>query len=366
VTPLRNALVIGGVVGVLSGGAAIVMTARGGQAPAQPVATVPETSSIATVPGISVGHYTLSERPTGCTVILAANGATGGVDVRGGAPGTAETDLLSPHNTVEKVNAIVLSGGSAFGLAARDGVMKFLDEKKIGYATGGGPVPIVPAAILYDLTVGGRPEIRPGSDCGYRAAAAASATEVAEGNVGAGAGATVGKSMGPGRAMKGGIGTIALVTGDGLIVGAIVAVNAVGSVVDPRTGRPVAGVRTADGRGLEDPFALVRRGVLQHEPAREATTIGVIATNARLTKAQAQKVAEMAHDGMARAIVPSHTPSDGDTLFVLATGDRAGDANVGTIGALAAEALADAIVRAVRAARSIPGFPAAIDIGIVK
>jgi L-aminopeptidase/D-esterase-like protein len=172
--------------------------------------------------------------------------------------------------------------------------------------------------------------------------------------------------MGASRAMKGGIGTIALVTGDGLIVGAIVAVNAVGSVVDPRTGRPVAGVRTADGRGLEDPFALVRRGVLQREPAREATTIGVIATNARLTKAQAQQVAEMAHDGMARAIVPSHTPSDGDTLFVLATGDRTGDANVGTIGALAAEALADAIVRAVRAARSIPGFPAAIDIGIVK
>jgi L-aminopeptidase/D-esterase-like protein len=356
--------VIGGVVCVVSAGAAIVGTAHGRQTPptAATAPAVPKTSTIATVPGITVGHYTLSERLTGCTVILATNGATGGVDVRGGAPGTAETDLLSPHNTVEKVNAIVLSGGSAFGLAARDGVMKFLDEKKIGYPTGGGPVPIVPAAILYDLTIGGRPEIRPGADCGYRAAAAASAADVAEGNVGAGAGATVGKTLGAGRAMKGGIGTTALVTSDGLIVGAIIAVNAVGSVVDPRTGRPVAGVRTADGRGLEDPFALVRRGVLQREPAREATTIGVVATNARLSKAQAQKVAEMAHDGMARSIVPSHTPSDGDTLFVLATGDRTGDANVGTVGALAAEAVADAIVRAVRAARSIPGFPAAVDI----
>ena len=162
--------------------------------------------------------------------------------------------------------------------------------------------------------------------------------------------------------MKGGIGTTALVTSDGLIVGAIVAVNAVGSVIDPRTGKAIAGVRTADGRSLEDPFALVRRGVLQREPAREATTIGVIATNARLSKSQAQKVAEMAHDGMARAIVPSHTPSDGDTLFVLATGERTADSNVGTIGSLAAEAVTDAIVRAVRAARSIPGFPAASEI----
>jgi L-aminopeptidase/D-esterase-like protein len=309
-----------------------------------------------------VGHFTLSERPTGCTVILAANGATGGVDVRGGAPGTAETDLLAPDNTVEKVNAIVLSGGSAWGLDARSGVMRFLGEKKVGYRTAGGPVPIVPAAILYDLTIGGSPEIRPGPECGYRAAAAARAGQIEEGNVGAGAGATVGKTMGGNRAMKGGIGSAALVTSDGLIVAAIVAVNAAGSVVDPRTGRPVAGVRTADGRALDDPFALVRRGVIQPAPARENTTIGVIATNARLTKAQAMKVAEMGHDGMARAIVPSHTPGDGDTLFTLATGDRAGDPNVGAIGALAAEAVADAILRAVRAARGLPGYPAAADI----
>lgn len=321
--------------------------------------------SITAVPGISVGHFTLSERPTGCTVILAANGAVGGVDVRGGAPGTAETDLLSPENTVERVNAVVLSGGSAFGLAARDGVMKFLAEKKIGYRTSGGAVPIVPAAILYDLTIGGRPDVRPTAECGYKAAAAATLGLVDEGNVGAGAGATIGKMLGAGRAMKGGVGSTALIAPGGLIVGAIVAVNAVGSVVDPRTGRPVAGVRTPDGRALEDPFALVRRGATPAGPARgghENTTIGVIATNARLTKAQARKVASMAHDGMARAIVPSHTPSDGDTLFVLATGDLAVDANVGTVGMLAAEAVTDAIIRAVRAARSLPGYPAAGDI----
>lgn len=319
--------------------------------------------NITTVPGITVGHVTLTERPTGCTVIMApANGAVGGVDVRGGAPGTVETDLLAPDNTVERVNAIVLSGGSAFGLATRDGVVTYLAEKKIGYRTGARPVPIVPGAILYDLSIGGRPEITPGSDCGYKAAAAATAGEIEEGNVGAGAGATIGKMMGGGRAMKGGLGSSALVMSDGLIVGALVAVNAVGSVIDPRTGKPVAGVRTADGKGLEDPFAIVRRGVVQPGPAREATTIGVIATNARLTKAQALKIAEMAHDGFARAIVPSHTPSDGDTIFVLATGDFGAEPNVGSIGALAAEAMADAIIRAVRAARSIPGYPAAGDI----
>jgi L-aminopeptidase/D-esterase-like protein len=287
--------------------------------------------------------------------------------VRGGAPGTVETDLLSPENTVERVNAVFLSGGSAFGLATRDGIVKFLADKKIGFATGAGPVPIVPGAILYDLNIGGRPDIRPGADCGARAAAAAKAGPIDEGNAGAGAGATVGKLLGAARAMKGGIGSTALQTSDGLIVGAIVAVNAVGTVFDPRTGKAVAGVRTADGRALDDPFAIVRRGVLQQGPARggssgENTTIGVVATNARLTKAQARKVAQMAHDGMARTIIPSHTPSDGDTLFVLATGDRAGDPNVGTIGALAAEAVSDAILRAVRAAKGLPGYPAASEI----
>lgn len=332
------------------------------QAPAPVAKPSPAASNVTAVPGITVGHFTLTERPTGCTVILAANGAIGAVDVRGGAPGTVETDLLSPENTVERVNAVFLSGGSAHGLAVRTGIDKFLFEKKVGYPTGSGPVPIVPGAILYDLGIGSRPDVWPDADCGYKAAAAAKAGTIEEGSVGAGAGATVGKMMGGGRAMKGGVGSAALVTTDGLIVGAIVAVNAVGSVVDPRTGKPVAGVRTADGRGLEDPFALVRRGVLQSGPARENTTIGVVVTNARLTKAQAQKVVRMAHDGMARAIVPSHTPADGDTLFMMATGDRTADPNIGTIGALAAEAVADAIIRAVRTARGLPGYPAASDI----
>lgn len=341
--------------------AAVVVASQGSAPGSQAVS--PSIRNITTVPGITVGHFTYSERPTGCTVVLAPPaGAVGGVDVRGGAPGTVETDLLSPKNLVERVNAIVLSGGSAFGLDARSGVMKFLAEKNIGYRTGARPVPIVPGAILYDLSIGGRPDITPGPDCGYKAAAAAKAGEIEEGNVGAGAGATIGKNGGNGLAMKGGLGSTALVTQNGLIVGAIVAVNAVGSVIDPRTGKPVAGVRTADGKGLEDPFAIVRRGLVQPGPAREATTIGVITTNARLTKAQALKVAEMAHDGFARAIVPSHTPSDGDTIFVMATGDLAGDPNVGSIGSLAAEAMADAIIRAVRAARSIPGYPAAGDI----
>ena len=318
-------------------------------------------TSITDVAGIRVGQVTLAERPTGCTVVMADGGATGAVDVRGGAPGTRETDLLAPDNTVTQVNAIVLSGGSAFGLDTATGVMRFLSENKIGYATSGGPVPIVPAAILYDLTIGGRPEIRPDASCGYAAAQRAGPT-VEEGSVGAGAGATIGKMMGSGRAMKGGIGTASVTTTDGLVVGAIIAVNAVGSVIDPRTGRAIAGVRTADGRGLEDPFALVLRAVVSAASERENTTIGVVATNARLTKAQALKVVEMAHDGLARAIVPAHTPSDGDTLFALATGRLERDGNVGTIGALAAEVVSQAIARAVRAARGLPGYPAVADL----
>lgn len=322
----------------------------------------PAPDDITAVAGITVGHAVRAERPTGCTVVLAARGAIGAVDVRGGAPGTVETDLLAPGRTVERVHAVVLSGGSAFGLDTRTGVVRYLEEKQIGFRTAAGPVPIVPGAILFDLMVGGRPEIRPGAECGYAAARSAASGPIAEGSVGAGAGATVGKLLGHERAMKGGIGSAALRTDDGLVVGAIVAVNAVGSVVDPRTGRPVAGVRTADGRALEDAFALARRGATLAAPAREHTTIGVVATNARLTRAQAQRVAVMAHDGLARAIVPSHTPADGDVLFVLATGDLARDVDAGAAGALAAEAVTDAILRAVRAARGLPGYPASAEI----
>lgn len=293
------------------------------------------------------------------------------MDVRGGAPGTRETDLLDPRNTVQQVHAVVLSGGSAFGLDSATGVVRYLEEKGVGYDVGIAKVPIVPAAILFDLGVGGKPSVRPGADCGYRAAQAASAGPIAEGNVGAGAGATVGKSAGPGRAMKAGIGTASIKTPDGLVVAALVAVNAVGDVVDPATGRVVAGVRTADGKGLADARTMVRKGEIGGRrgatPApsprpMENTTIGVIATNAALTKAQAQKVAQMAHDGFARAISPAHTPSDGDTIFALATGTHPGEANLSLIGALAAEVMADAILRAATQAVGLPGHPAARDL----
>jgi L-aminopeptidase/D-esterase-like protein len=354
VARVRFSLVVGFVaLGLAASWAAL--RGRGAQSPA-PAAT------LTAVPRIRVGHQTLSSRPTGCTVVIADGGAVAAVSVRGGAPGTRETDLLAPESTVQQANAIVLSGGSAYGLDAASGVMQFLGEQGVGFATSAGPVPIVPAAILFDLNIGGHPEIRPDAACGYAAARNATAAAVEEGSIGAGAGATVGKLMGDARAMKGGIGSSALRLDSGLIVGVIVAVNAVGTVVDPHTGRPIAGVRTADGRSLEDPFGLVRRGIAPSGPARESTTIGVIATNARLTKAEARKVADMAHDGIARAVVPSHTPNDGDTLFVFATGTLATAVSVSAAGALASEAVGDAIVRAVLAARGLPGYPAAADI----
>jgi L-aminopeptidase/D-esterase-like protein len=240
--------------------------------------------------------------------------------------------------------------------------MRYLDEHHIGFPVGAIVVPIVPAAILFDLNVGGHPEIRPDASCGYRAATSASSGSIEEGSVGAGTGATVGKTAGANRAMKGGIGTSAIHGAGGLVVGAIVAVNAVGTVIDPRTGKPVAGVRTPDGKSLADPFQVIRGGGTGASSLGANTTIGVVATNARLTKAEALRIAEMAQDGIARAIVPSHTPSDGDTLFVLGTGELRADTNVGVVGQLAAEAVTDAILRAVRLAKGLPGFPAASDI----
>jgi L-aminopeptidase/D-esterase-like protein len=324
----------------------------------------PGNLTLTAVPGIKVGHHTITERPTGCTVILVEAGATAGVDVRGAAPASAETDLLKPVNLVQQVYAISLSGGSAFGLDSRSGVMRYLDEKNIGFkAYGSINVPIVPAASLIDLNVGNNPKIRPTADCGYRAAQAASTAPVAEGDVGAGTGATIGKSAGSGRAMKGGIGSAAIRMPDGLIVAALVAVNAAGDVIDPATGKVVAGVRTADGKSLADARALLTSGALR-QPARlgENTTLGVVATNATLTKTQATKVAEMAHDGFARAIYPSHTMGDGDIVFALATNAQSASADVSRVGALAAQVVADAIVRAARQATSIPGYPAARDI----
>ena len=320
---------------------------------------------ITDVAGIKVGQITRSERLTGCTVVLVEAGAVGGVDVRGSAPGTIETDLLDPVNLVQQVHAVFLSGGSAFGLDVAAGVRKFLSERKIGFETKVAKVPIVPGAILFDLGVGNRPDIWPTADCGYRAAAAATGGPVAEGNVGAGAGATVGKLGGGGGAMKGGLGTASIAVpagGDTLVVGAIVAVNAVGDVIDPHSGNVVAGVRTPDGKSLGDARKLLRTGTAQPAQPGQNTTIGVIATNARLTKAQATKVAQMAHDGLARAIYPAHTMGDGDAIFALATGGI-DNSDVSRIGALAADAMTEAIVRAVRKAEGIPGFPAAKDLG---
>jgi L-aminopeptidase/D-esterase-like protein len=321
------------------------------------------------VAGLKVGQYTLAERPTGCTVILVdGEGVPGGVAQRGAAPGTRETDLLDPLNLVDKVNAIVLAGGSAFGLDAAQGVVKYLDERKIGWDVGAaGVVPIVPSAILFDLGFGGDAKIRPTADCGYRAVTAATDGPIAEGNVGAGAGATVGKTLGPSRSMKGGIGTASITLPDGLTVGAIAAVNALGDIVDPATGNVVAGVRTADGKSLADVRKLIRSGALSAPPGRPGgnTTIAVVATNARLTKTEINRVALMADDGLSRAISPAHTMADGDTVFSLATGRWNGRANVTVIGALAADVLAEAIVRAVTEARSSGGLPSARDLDSV-
>jgi len=295
-------------------------------------------------------------------ILVEGDGAAGGVSQRGGAPGTRETDLLDPLNMVDKVNAVVLAGGSAFGLDAATGAVKWLDEHNIGYDVRIAKVPIVPAAILFDLPVGGNPKIRPTADCGYRAAQAASSDPVPEGNVGAGAGATVGKLGGPNRAIKSGLGSSAIRMPNGLVVAAIVAVNAVGDVVDPSNGRIVAGVRNEDG-SFADARKLLRSGALAVRPrAGENTTIGLVATNAKLSKDEINRVALMADDGFARAIVPSHTNADGDTVFGLATGRWTGDADVTLVGALAAEAMADAIVRAATQATGIPGLPAARDL----
>ncbi len=295
-------------------------------------------------------------------IVVDGEGAAGGVSQRGGAPGTRETDLLDPSNMVDKVNAVVLSGGSAFGLDAATGTVKWLEEHNIGWDVRIAKVPIVPAAILFDLGVGGNPKIRPTADCGYRAAAAASSAPVPEGTIGAGAGATVGKTGGPGRSMKAGLGSYSITLPNGLSVGAIVAVNAVGDIIDPDTGKIVAGVRNPDGT-FADARTLLRTGQTGPRPrAGENTTIGLVATNARLTKTQAQRMALMADDGFARAIYPAHTVGDGDTVFALATGQWAGEADVTQIGALAAEVMARAIVRAATEATGLPNLPAARDL----
>jgi len=307
---------------------------------------------ITDVTGIKVGHFTDSRRPTGCTVVLCEQGAVTGVDVRGSGPGTRETDLLDPVNHVEHAHAILLSGGSAFGLDAAGGVMRYLEERGIGYVTPFARVPIVPAAILFDLRMGDS-RIRPDAESGYQACLVAQDGPVAEGSVGAGAGATIGK-LKPGLPMKGGIGTASLRIGSDVVVAALVAVNCVGNVIDPKTGQTIAGSRSPKGKGFVDVMEWSRGGI----PAESSnTTIGVIATNVAFNKAHLKKIAQMGHDGMARTINPVHTPWDGDTLFAMSTGGSQTQADVGRIGSLAAEVVSQAILRAVMRATSIADFP---------
>lgn len=316
---------------------------------------------ITSVPGIRVGHYTDAEHGTGCTVVLCDTPAVGGVDVRGSAPGTTGTDALRPTGLVSEVHAVLLSGGSAFGLEAVAGVMRYLEERGIGLKFGGALIPIVPAAILFDLGVV-TPLVRPGAREGYAACQNAS-RDVQEGSVGAGTGATVGKLLGIARAVKGGIGTASLDLGQGVVVGALMAVNAVGGVHDPDTGQVVAGPRDLEGRGMLDSMALLaspdfvpRPGVPLHN-----TTIGVVATSARLTREQASKLAAVAHDGIAMAVRPAHTMSDGDTVFALATGAAPGPGDstgMTRLCSAAALCVARAILSGVRKATGIGGIPA--------
>jgi L-aminopeptidase/D-esterase-like protein len=309
-------------------------------------------SSITDVAGIEAGHFTDTRRPTGCSVVLCREGAVGGVDVRGAAPGTRETDLLAPANLVERVHGVLLSGGSAWGLDAASGVVRWLEEQGAGLDVRFARLPLVPAAVLFDL-YSGDAKIRPDAQAGYEACRAASKQALAEGSVGAGAGAAVGKVFGIERAMKGGIGTASLRVGD-VTVGALVACNAVGDVVDPRTGQVIAGARTADGKSLIDAQRAILAGELPKSVlAGTNTTIGIVATDAPLTKVQASRLATIAHDGLARAIRPVHTMSDGDTMFALATCRAKESPGMLVLGTMAAEATALAIVRAIRAAKGI-------------
>lgn len=320
--------------------------------------------AITDVPGIKVGHAQDDNALTGCTVILCEKGAIGGVDQRGGAPGTRETDLMRPMHLVEKVHAVLLAGGSAFGLDAAGGVMKYLEEKKIGFYTGVAYVPIVAGAVIFDLAIG-NPMIRPDAAMGYEACLNATSLDPKQGNVGAGTGATVGKILGMEHATKSGIGTASVRIGD-LVIGAIMVVNALGDVVDPTTGKIIAGVWQKDAH--QNRYFADTLRIMQSMQDRDAikfsntgnTVIGVVATNARLNKEQTNKVAQMAQDGIAMAIRPAHTMLDGDTIFALATNSVKADPNI--VGAFAAQTVASAIIAAVKSAKAAAGLPSTNDL----
>ena len=316
--------------------------------------------SLTDVRGLTVGHWTDLEAATGCTVVLCdGDGAVAGVDVRGSAPGTRETDLLDPVNAVQRVHAVLIGGGSAFGLDAAGGVMHWLEEQGRGVEVGALRVPIVPAAVLFDLPVG-RPDVRPDAAAGEAACEAAGRGPVPQGCVGAGTGATVGKVPGFEHATKSGLGSASVRLAGGVTVGALVAVNAAGDVVDPASGSVVAGPRREGGG-----FIRTTEWLREHPPevgVGQSTTLAVVATDAELTKPEAAKVAQMAHDGLARTIDPVHTMLDGDTVFALATGAAGVRADVTAVGAAAAAALAEAVLAAVGEATSLAGVPAVRDL----
>ena len=318
------------------------------------------TETFCFVPGTRVGHYTDTRAQTGCTVVLCEPGAVAGVDVRGSAPGTRETDALRPGNAVTEAHAVLLTGGSAFGLDAASGVMRYLEERGSGFRVGEHTVPIVPAAVLFDLSVGDG-NVRPDSQSGYSACVDATAGPVPEGSVGAGTGATVGKLLGRELAMKGGLGVSRVEIGDGVVVGAVVAVNAVGSIVDPATAELVAGPRTSAGM-VDAAEALVGGARAAAGLSGQNTTIGVAATNARLSKEQANKLASVSHDGIALSVRPAHTMSDGDTMFALATGRTDAEVDMHTLCAAVTLCTARAIVRGVRSATGLGGIPAASEL----
>ncbi|HSH36581.1 P1 family peptidase [Schnuerera sp.] len=307
------------------------------------------------IDGIKVGHAQNLEAGTGCTVIISEEGATGGVDVRGGSPGTRETDLLDPQNLVDKIHAVMLSGGSAFGLDAASGAMKYLEERDIGFDVQVTKVPIVCSAVLFDLVVGDY-KVRPNLEMGYEACVNATNRECPNGNIGAGTGATVGKFLGIERAMKGGLGSYAIQIGD-LKVGAIVAVNALGDIIDPETGKILAGLLDEDKKKLIGTENVMTKKYSEKKNIFSGnTTIGVVATNGIFSKAEANKLASMSHNGYARTMRPAHSIFDGDTIFTMATGKIEADINV--VGFLAARAMERAVVNAIKSAESAYGFKA--------
>lgn len=317
--------------------------------------------SFTSIDGIRVGHAEDTKAATGCTVIICEEGATAGVDVRGGSPGTRETDLLDPKNLVDKVHAVLLAGGSAFGLDAASGVMKYLEERDIGFDVQLTKVPIVCGAVLFDLAVGDY-RVRPDFNMGYEACLKARDEECPSGNVGAGTGASVGKFLGMERAMKGGLGSYGLQIGD-LKVGSIVAVNALGDIIDPESGEILAGLLDEEGKRLVGTENIMAASYSERKNIFSGnTTIGLVVTNGIFTKAEANKIASMAHNGYARSIRPAHSIFDGDTIFTMATGRVEADINV--VGFLAARTMERAVVNAIKSAESAYGLKAHRDLSL--